>query len=86
MGFQNLYEFLYRLKELIEKCEHENSEIDLTEYRNLLRVEDYLLIKYPKELTMTQENTIRHPDQPERFFNARYKLEGAIEKLQYILK
>ena len=80
------YEYLYRLKELIEKCETELPEVDLTDFRKLLRVEDYLLIKYPKELTFTQENTIRYPDQPERFLEARDKLAGAIEKLQNILK
>jgi hypothetical protein len=80
------YEYLYKLKELIEKCEAERADIDLTEYRKLLRVEDYLLIKYPKELTFTQENTIRYPDQPERFFEARNKLANAIEELLDILE
>jgi len=80
------YEYLYRLKELIERCENEHAEVDLAEYRKLLRVEDYLLIKYPKELTFTQENTIRHPEQPERFFNARQEIASAIETLQKILR
>jgi hypothetical protein len=80
------YEYLYLLKELIERCEKEHAEINLTEFRKLLRVEDYLLIKYPKELTFTQENTIRYPDQSERFFEARNKLANAIEKLQDILE
>jgi hypothetical protein len=79
------YEYLYRLRELIEKCETEQLELDLTEFRKLLRVEDYLLIKYPRELTMTQENTIRYPDQPERFLEARIRLAEAIEDLQDIL-
>jgi len=80
------YEYLYRLRELIEKCEKEHAEVDLIELRKLLMVEDYLLIKYPKELTFTQENTIRYPGQPEKFFSARYKLASAIEKLQDILE
>jgi hypothetical protein len=80
------YEYLYKLRELIEKCAVEQPELDLTEFRKLLSVEDYLLIKYPRELTMTQENTIRYPDQPERFLEARNRLAKAIEELQNILK
>ena len=80
------YEYLYRLHELIERCEKEDPEVDLTEFRKLLRVEDYLLIKYPKELTFTQENTIRYPDQPERFFEARNNVANAIQRLQDILE
>jgi hypothetical protein len=79
------YEYLYRLRELIEKCETGQVQVDLNEFRKLLRVEDYLLIKYPRELTMTQENTIRYPDQPERFLEARIRLAEAIEDLQDIL-
>lgn len=79
------YEYLYRLKELIERCEREDPEPDLTQYRNLLQVESYLLVKHPKELTFTQENTVRYPDQPERFFTTREKLAIAIEELQKIV-
>ncbi len=80
------YEYLYKLRELIEKCEAEQVDVDLTEFRKLLRVEDYMLIKYPRELTMTQENTIRYPDQPERFLEARNRMAKAIEELQKILE
>ncbi len=80
------YEYLYKLRELIEKCETKQVDVDLTKFRKLLRVEDYMLIKYPRELTMTQENTIRYPDQPERFLETRGKLANAIEELQDIFK
>ncbi len=79
------YEYLYKLNELIGRCEQEKPEKDLTEFRNLLNVEDYMLIKYPKEYTMTQENTIRYPNEPERFFETRERLADAIIELQNIL-
>jgi hypothetical protein len=80
------YEYLYRLRELIEKCETDNAQVDLGQFRQLLKVEEYLLVKYPKDFTMTQENTIRYPDEPGRFFETRSKLASAIEELQQIIK
>jgi hypothetical protein len=80
------YEYLYILRDLIEKCEKENIEVELNDYQQLLKVEEYLLVKYPKDLTMTQENTIRYPNQPERFFKTRNKLASAIQDLQKVLK
>jgi hypothetical protein len=44
--------------------------------------EQYLLVKYPREVRTTLEDTIRHPDQPERFTDAREALAQAIERLQ----
>jgi len=80
------YEYLYRLKELLEKCEQKNISIDLNPYRQLLKLEEYLLVKYPEDLTMTQENTIRYPDQPLRFFETRDNLAIAIEELQDLIQ
>jgi len=50
--------------------------------RHLLAPEQYLLLKYPWEVKTTLENTIRFPDQPERFLEARTAIARAIEKLQ----
>ena len=76
------YEYLYLLRELVQKCEAMDLNIDMNAYKQLLKVEEYLLVKYPEDLTTTQENTIRHPEQPALFLETREKIARAIEKLQ----
>ena len=80
------YEYLHRLRALIDQCEQRKVNIDLISFKQLVKVEEYLLIKYPEDYTATQENTIRYPDQPQRFIEVRNKLATAIEELQEMLK
>jgi len=75
------YEYLYLLKELIEKTRDKSGDDELQSARQLLDVEAYMLKKYPMEVKETQENTILYPDQPERILEAREKIAEAIEKI-----
>ena len=60
------YEYLFRLRELLDKYRDNTSDATLNEYRQLLNPEEYLLYKYPRKIKVTLENTLRYPDQPER--------------------
>jgi hypothetical protein len=75
------YEYLYILNELIEKHGEKSLTRDLDVTRQLLKVENYLLRKYPMEVQETQENTILYPDQPERILDIREKIAAAIETI-----
>lgn len=76
------YEYLFRLKELLSNAGNGNANAHLDEYRQLLLPENYLLYKYPRDIKVTLEHTLRYPDQPERFLDARMKIAQAIEQLQ----
>jgi hypothetical protein len=76
------YEYLFRLRELLEKYKDNTSDVTLNEYRQLLNPEEYLLYKYPRKIKVTLENTIRYPDQPERILETRHQIALAIEDLQ----
>ncbi len=76
------YEYLYRLRELLNSSGEKIAPVELARIRQLLAPEQYLLIKYPREVKTTLENTIRFPDQPERFLEARTAIAQAIERLQ----
>jgi hypothetical protein len=76
------YEYLFRLRELLEKYKDNTTDPALNEYRQLLNPEEYLLYKYPRKIKVTLENTIRYPDQPERILDTRQKIALAIEDLQ----
>lgn len=76
------YEYLYRLRELIQKYSSDKSDAILEEYKQLLNPEEYLLYKYPRKIKVSLENTLRYPDQPERILETRKKIAQAIEKLQ----
>lgn len=76
------YEYLFRLRELLEKYKDNTSDPVLNEYRQLLKPEEYLLYKYPRKIKVTLENTLRYPDQPERILEMRQKIAMAIEDLQ----
>jgi hypothetical protein len=39
-------------------------------------------VKYPRDVRTTLEDTLRHPDEPERFLDARDAIARAIERLQ----
>jgi hypothetical protein len=76
------YEYLFRLRELLEKYKDNTSDATLNEYRQLMNPEEYLLFKYPRKIKVTLENTLRYPDQPERILEIRQKIAMAIEDLQ----
>ena len=76
------FEYLYRLRELLEKYKDNSSDATLNEYRQMLNPEEYLLYKYPRKIKVTLENTLRYPDQPERILDTRQKIAMAIEDLQ----
>jgi hypothetical protein len=78
------YEYLYRLRELIDQCEQKKVDTDLNPYRQLLKVEEYLLVKHTEDFVVTQENTFRYPNQPEKFIESRKQIAKAIETLQKI--
>jgi hypothetical protein len=80
------YEYLYRLRDLANRAGESLDPAELARIRQWLAPEQYLLLKYPREVKMTLENTIRHPDQPERFLEARTGIAQAIERLQAGLK
>jgi len=79
------YEYLFKLKELIAEHETDMSGTELNEYRQLLNPQDYLLYKYPREIKVRLENTLRYPDQPERILETRQKIALAIEQLQNVV-
>jgi hypothetical protein len=74
------YEYLYLLNELLAANNQDDPEIN--GYRQLLNPEEYLLIKNPRKIKVTLENTIRYPDQPEKILEYKEKIALAIEKLQ----
>ena len=76
------YEYLYRLRELADRAFPEVDAAELAKIRQWLAPEQYLLVKYPRDVRTTLEDTIRYPDQPERFLDARAAIAGAIERLQ----
>ena len=76
------YEYLFKLRELLSKYDKDNSNIRLNEYRKLLYPENYLLNKFPREIKLSLENTLRYPNEPERILEMREKIAEAIEKLQ----
>jgi hypothetical protein len=77
------YEYLYKLRTLLDKFSANTSDPVLNEYRQLLRPEDYLIYKYPRKIKVTLENTLRYPDQPELILETRQKIAEAIEDLQH---
>jgi hypothetical protein len=76
------YEYLFRLRELLVKYSDNTTDEKINEYRQLLNPEEYLLYKYPRKIKVTLENTLRHPDQPERILDTRQRIAMAIEELQ----
>lgn len=76
------YEYLFRLRELLEKYKDNTTDATLNEYRQLLNPETYLLYKYPRKIKVTLEHTLRYPDQPERVLETRQQIAMAIEDLQ----
>jgi hypothetical protein len=76
------YEYLFTLRELLSKFGDDKTNSQLKAYRQLLRPENYLLYKYPREIKVTLENTLRYPDQPERILDSREEIARAIEDLQ----
>ncbi|HEX8041687.1 MAG TPA: glycoside hydrolase domain-containing protein, partial [Chryseosolibacter sp.] len=76
------YEYLFRLRELLSKGDNGNPDARLDAYRQLLLPENYLLYKYPRNIKVTLEHTLRYPDEPERFLDARTKIAKAIEQLE----
>ena len=74
------YEYLYKLSELLAANNQDDPEIN--GYRQLLKPDEYLLIKNPRKIKVTLENTIRYPDQPEKILEYKEKIALAIEKLQ----
>jgi len=75
------YEYLHRLRELLSAYK-ETDDPGINAYRQLLNPENYLLLKYPRSLKETLENTLRFPDQPEKILETRMKIGAAIEELQ----
>jgi hypothetical protein len=75
------YEYLYILNELLEKKAGRTDDPYLQSARQLLKVDEYMLKKYPMEVKDTQEHTIMFPDQPEKILDVREKIATAIEKL-----
>ncbi|HNR40606.1 MAG TPA: DUF6067 family protein [Bacteroidales bacterium] len=75
------YEYLFRLRELLSAAGNEIDDPMLNSYRQLLKPEDYLLIKNPRKIKVTLENTLRFPDQPELILERRNMIANAIEKL-----
>ncbi len=80
------YEYLFLLRNLLSSAGNKIDNPEINRYRQLLKPEDYLLIKNPREIKVTLENTIRYPGQPERFLNARNEIAAAIERLQKLNK
>jgi hypothetical protein len=80
------YEYLFLLRNLLSSAGNKIDNTEINRYRQLLKPEDYLLIKNPREIKVTLENTIRYPGQPERFLNARNEIAAAIERLQKLNK
>jgi Glycoside hydrolase 123, catalytic domain/Glycoside hydrolase 123 N-terminal domain len=78
------YEYLYRLRELAGHAGPRVDAAELGRIRQWLAPEQYLLLKYPREVRTTLEGTIRYPDQPERFLEARAAIAEAIERLQAV--
>lgn len=78
------YEYLYRLRELADGAGPEVDAAELGKIRQWLAPEQYLLVKYPRDVRSTLEDTIRYPDQPERFLEARAAIADAIEGLQAV--
>lgn len=76
------YEYLYKLRELLDKADNSGDVQEMNSFRQLLKPEDYLLIKNPRKIKVTLENTLRYPDQPERILETRQKIAQAIEELQ----
>jgi len=76
------YEYLCKLRELLLAAYNNQDNPEMNEFRQLLKPEDYLLIKNPRKIKVTLENTLRYPDQPEKILETREKIAEAIEKLQ----
>ncbi len=75
------YEYLFMLRELLSAPGNDADNPELNAYRQLLKPEDYLLIKNPRKIKVTLENTLRFPDQPELILERRNMIASAIEKL-----
>jgi hypothetical protein len=78
------YEYLFRLRDLLSKVGTDITGARLNDYRQLLKPENYLLYKYPREIKTTLEHTLRYPDRPEAILEARAKIASAIEELQKV--
>jgi hypothetical protein len=76
------YEYLHRLRELADRAGFRVDAAELARIRQLLALEQHLLVKYPREVRTSLEDTVRHPDEPERFLEARAEIARAIERLQ----
>jgi len=77
------YEYLYKLGQLLQSKEIKDKNGSIIHQANdLLRIGEYMLIKYPHDVQITLENTIRFPDRPELILETRHKIALAIEKLQ----
>lgn len=76
------YEYLFKLKELLSVHDKESSDSRFNEYRKLLYPENYLLHKYPRQIKVSLENTLRYPEDPEHILEVRNKIAEAIESIQ----
>ncbi len=76
------YEYLYKLRELLQNFKGNKEGRFYQEAQRLLNISESVLIKYPDAVQATLENTMRYPNEPERFLEMREKIAEAIEKLQ----
>jgi Domain of unknown function (DUF4091)/Family of unknown function (DUF6067) len=76
------YEYLYKLKELVQNFKGNKEDNFYREALRLLNAGETILIKYPETVQATLENTIRYPNEPERILEIREKIAAAIERFQ----
>ena len=77
------YEYLYRLRELLDtEAVTGTADALLQRADELLKLEEYLLIRYPHDVQITLENTPRYPDRPELILETREEIARLIETLQ----
>jgi hypothetical protein len=77
------YEYLFKLRELLDsKVVTGDNEALLHQAEALLKVGEYMLVRYPHDIQVTLENTIRYPDRPALILETREKIAQAIESLQ----
>ncbi len=76
------YEYLHKLKELLQNFKGNREERFYQEAQRLLNTGETLLIKYPGTVQTSLENTMRYPNEPERILEMRDQIAEAIERLQ----
>jgi hypothetical protein len=78
------FDYLFMLRELLKKSSKNKNEAAYRDAQKLLNIGESFLIKYPKAVQPTLENTIRYPDEPERILQLREKIADAIEQLKKV--